>query len=42
MKLESLHDGYQQRDLENFIFLSMSIFESPHNFTYAEVRRARQ
>ena len=42
MKRESWHDGYGQRDLENFIFLSTSIFECPHNFTYAEVRKGRQ
>jgi len=43
MKRESWHDGCnEQRDLENFIFLSTSIFECPHNFTYAEVRKGRQ
>ena len=34
-------DGYEQRDLENLIFLSTSIFECPHNFTYAEVYKGR-
>ena len=42
MKRESWHDGYEQRDLENLIFLLTSIFECPHNFTYAEVYKGRQ
>ena len=42
MKQESWHDGYEQRDLENLISLSTSIFECPQNFTYAEVYKGRQ